>query len=82
MKTVPNIRVIKVGGAQLNDAARVERFVTYVQDVFDPDHPVVVVHGGGGEIGDLHRRLGVPFEQKSGLRATSDRSMDMEQKIS
>jgi len=77
MKAALCIRVVKAGGAQLNDDARVERFVSYVKEVHEEDCRLVVVHGGGCEIGSLHERLGVPFTQKSGLRATFDGSMDI-----
>jgi acetylglutamate kinase len=38
-------------------------------------YAVVIVHGGGKEIADLHGRLGVSFETVQGLRATSQESL-------
>lgn len=71
------VRVIKVGGAQLNDNARIGQLVAYVEDVLGAGHDVIIVHGGGCEIAEYHHRLGVPFEQKSGLRTTSAASLDI-----
>ena len=39
------------------------------------EHAVIVVHGGGKEIADLHGQLGVSFETVEGLRATSEESL-------
>ena len=39
------------------------------------EHAVIVVHGGGKEIADLHGQLGVAFETVEGLRATSEESL-------
>ena len=36
---------------------------------------MIVVHGGGKEIADLHAQLGVPFETVDGLRVTSEESL-------
>ena len=36
---------------------------------------VIIVHGGGKEIADLHGQLGVGFETVEGLRATSEESL-------
>jgi acetylglutamate kinase len=38
---------------------------------------VIVVHGGGPEIGALHDALGVPFEKSDGLRVTHDEGMQI-----
>lgn len=71
------IRVIKVGGAQIDSDDRLPPLMDHIEEALNAHYPVVLVHGGGCEIGDYHKRLGVPFESKSGLRATSEQSMDI-----
>lgn len=74
---VTGIRVIKVGGAQVDAPERLPRLANYVREAIEAGTQVVVVHGGGHEIAAYHRELGVPFESKSGLRTTSERSMEI-----
>lgn len=77
MSATRQIRIVKVGGAQLASAEQIDELCEYVRELRDADQSVVVVHGGGGEIGELHTKLGIPFEKKEGLRTTSRRSMDI-----
>jgi acetylglutamate kinase len=61
------VRVVKLGGNELDrpewlvECARALRAI----------EPVVVVHGGGRAVSALSRRLGLPVEQRDGLRVTS-----------
>ncbi len=68
------ILVLKIGGNQVEDEAFLAGFVAAVRGLLS-DHAVVIVHGGGKEITDLHGQLGVGFETVEGLRATSPESM-------
>jgi acetylglutamate kinase len=69
-----SILVLKLGGNQVEDEAFLAEFVTAVRGLL-AEHAVVIVHGGGKEITDLHSQLGVGFETVEGLRATSPESM-------
>ena len=69
-----NVLVLKIGGNQVEDEAFLEGFVRAVKGLL-VDHAVIVVHGGGKEIADLHNQLGVNFETIEGLRATSEESL-------
>ncbi|MCX7669428.1 MAG: acetylglutamate kinase [Anaerolineae bacterium] len=69
-----SILVLKIGGNQVEDEAFLAEFVTAVKEL-RRKQAVVIVHGGGKEISDLHARLGVGFETVEGLRATSPQSM-------
>jgi acetylglutamate kinase len=69
-----SILVLKIGGNQVEDEAFLAGFVTAVSGLLD-EQAVVIVHGGGKEITDLHSQLGVGFETVEGLRATSPESM-------
>lgn len=68
--------VLKIGGNQVEDEAFLTEFVAAVKGLL-AEHAVVIVHGGGKEISDLHSRLGVGFETVEGLRATSPESMTL-----
>jgi acetylglutamate kinase len=69
--------VVKVGGAQLETPERVRQIVAHVRQLVEKGREVVLVHGGGGEIGALHERLDVPWRTHHGLRVTHDESMDI-----
>ena len=66
--------VLKIGGNQVEDEAFLEGFVAAVKGLL-AEYAVIVVHGGGKEIADLHSQLGVGFETVEGLRATSVESL-------
>ncbi len=68
------ILVLKIGGNQVEDETFLAGFVAAVKGLL-AEHAVVIVHGGGKEISDLHSRLDVGFETVEGLRATSPESM-------
>jgi acetylglutamate kinase len=62
--------VLKIGGNQVEEPEFLAGFVTVVKQLLI-DNAVVIVHGGGREISQLHAELGVTFETVEGLRATS-----------
>jgi acetylglutamate kinase len=74
MDTQPETAVIKVGGNEIDDDGFLAGFVAAVAELRQHT-PVVIVHGGGKEIGELHQRLGVPFEFVDGLRVTTAGSL-------
>lgn len=69
-----SILVLKIGGNQVEDEAFLAGFVTAVKGLL-AEHAIIIVHGGGKEIAELHGRLGVAFEVVEGLRATSEESL-------
>ena len=60
--------VLKIGGNQVEDEAFLAGFVAAVAGL-RTEHSVIIVHGGGKEITDLHTRSGVATETVEGLRA-------------
>jgi len=68
------ILVLKIGGNQVEDETFLAGFVAAVAELL-AEHSVIVVHGGGKEITDLHAQLGVATETVEGLRATSEESL-------
>lgn len=69
-----SILVLKIGGNQVEDEAFLAGFVAAVKGLL-AEHAVIIVHGGGKEISDLHGQLGVAFQTVEGLRATGPESM-------
>jgi acetylglutamate kinase len=69
-----SVLVLKIGGNQVEDEDFLAGFVQAVKGLL-ANHAVIVVHGGGKEIADLHSQLGVSFETVDGLRATSEESL-------
>jgi len=64
---VLNVRVVKIGGNELD---RPEWVADCARALSTNGH-VVVVHGGGRAVSDWSRRLGLPVEQRDGLRVTT-----------
>ena len=75
MSKNPRTTVIKVGGSLLTRTADVENLSHHVHGLSDRGHQVVIVHGGGVEIGQIHDAIGVPTVKKAGLRVTPEDSM-------
>jgi acetylglutamate kinase len=61
------VRVIKIGGNELDRP----EWVAECARALTGAGPVVVVHGGGQAVTAWSRRLGLPVEQRDGLRVTT-----------
>ena len=61
------VRVVKIGGNELDRPVWVAECARALRDA----GPVVVVHGGGQAVSAWSRRLGLPVEQRDGLRVTT-----------
>ncbi|MFT5152430.1 MAG: acetylglutamate kinase [Planctomycetota bacterium] len=73
--------ILKVGGANLNREPYIQGLANHVRSLVDDGMRVVVVHGGGAEIGALHEALDVPFRKIDGLRVTSESGMELTTQI-
>ncbi len=62
--------LVKVGGAQLEQPQARAEFAQAVATACADGHRVVVVHGGGNQIRELSRRLGLQDRYHDGLRIT------------
>jgi acetylglutamate kinase len=72
------MRVIKIGGNELNDDSFL---ATLAQTVAQTAEPVVIVHGGGRAIADLQARLGLKTVKVDGLRVTDGDSLAVAQMV-
>ncbi|MGF1468922.1 MAG: acetylglutamate kinase [Sandaracinaceae bacterium] len=68
------IRVLKVGGARLDEPDFVRRLAEHIGSLVRRER-IVLVHGGGPQIGALHDALGLDHAKLHGVRVTSERSM-------
>jgi acetylglutamate kinase len=70
--------VLKIGGQELDNPD----FVTNLgQAVAALDNPPILVHGGGKEVTELQKRLGVQPHYIDGLRVTDAESLDIVQMV-
>jgi acetylglutamate kinase len=74
--------VIKVGGSQLKETNGqgdnpIDRLGLHIRNLHQQGSAVVVVHGGGPEVGKLHNDLGMPYRLLRGLRLTPEESMPL-----
>ena len=69
--------LVKVGGAQLEQAPARASLVRSVARARAAGHEVVLVHGGGNQIRDLSRRLGLADRYHEGLRITDAATADV-----
>ena len=69
--------VVKYGGNAMTDASLAESFAADIVLLHAVGIRVVVVHGGGPQIGDLMARLGMESEFRDGLRVTDAETLDI-----
>ena len=62
--------LVKIGGAQLEQAGPRARLCTAIANARAAGHEIVVVHGGGNQIRDLGKALGIADRYHDGLRIT------------
>ncbi len=70
--------VLKIGGQELDDPTFVEKMGQAVASVKEP---LILVHGGGKEIVELQKRLGLQAQYIDGLRVTDATSLDIVQMV-
>jgi acetylglutamate kinase len=69
--------VVKYGGNAMTDPGLAESFAADIVLLHSVGIRVVVVHGGGPQIGDLMARLGKESEFRDGLRVTDAETLDI-----
>ena len=70
------MRVIKLGGSLLDDAARRAQVLRGVAQAWKRGEPIVIVHGGGKHIDAHLKRLGIEKRTHAGLRVTDDTTLE------
>jgi len=69
--------LLKVGGAQLEEPAARAALVRSIARARKAGHELVLVHGGGNQIRDLVRKLGLAEQYHAGLRVTDAATADV-----
>jgi acetylglutamate kinase len=69
--------LVKVGGAELEDRAARGALARSLRTARAAAHEIVLVHGGGNQIRDLSRRLGLVDRYHEGLRVTDAETADV-----
>ena len=69
------MKVIKLGGSLLEDAARRSAALAEVVSAWNSGEQIVLVHGGGKHIDARLRELGIPKRTHAGLRITDDATL-------
>jgi acetylglutamate kinase len=69
--------VVKYGGNAMTDPSLATKFAEDVVLMHSVGIHVVIVHGGGPQIGDLLKRLGITSEFRDGLRVTDAATLDV-----
>jgi acetylglutamate kinase len=74
------MRVLKVGGNELDDSSFLHKLAAAVATIQQRE-AVVIVHGGGRAIAEMHTELKLPSYKVDGLRVTSSRSLDIAEMV-
>lgn len=69
--------LVKIGGAQLEQAGPRERLCKAVAKARAAGHEIVVVHGGGNQIRELGKALGIEDRYHEGLRITDAKTAEV-----
>jgi acetylglutamate kinase len=72
--------LIKIGGAELEDGPVLDQLV----DALAPlarSRPLIIIHGGGGDIARVQQRLGLQPVFVDGLRVTDEASMEVAEMV-
>ncbi len=74
------MRVLKVGGNELDDKLFLQKLVKAVATI-QQQESVIIVHGGGRAIAEMHTELKLPIRKIDGLRVTSSRSLELAEMV-
>ena len=72
--------LIKIGGAELEDGPVLEQLVDALAPLAQAQ-PLIIIHGGGGDIARLQQRLGLQPAFVDGLRVTDEASMEVAEMV-
>ena len=75
------MRVLKIGGNELNEPDFLPALAGWVAETTDAGEAVVIVHGGGSDIATMQARLGLEPKKVDGLRITDADSLAVAQMV-
>jgi len=69
--------VVKVGGEILTDPARLDMLAADLSLMYQLNVRLVIIHGGGPQLSETAKRLGITSEKINGRRITDDRMLEV-----
>lgn len=69
--------IIKIGGRPASDIKSLDQLLTDIAQLISQGNMVVLVHGGGADVSELSRKLGIEPVFIQGKRVTSPAEMDI-----
>ncbi len=69
--------VVKIGGAALDDKELVSKFAKTIPSLWQEEHKLVIVHGGGAALSRTLKQLGCETSFVNGLRVTDEQTRDV-----
>jgi len=69
--------VVKIGGAALDNKELVSKFAKTIPSLWQEEHKLVVVHGGGAALSRTLKQLGCETSFVNGLRVTDEQTRDV-----
>ncbi len=75
------MRVLKIGGNELNDPGFLPLLAGWVAKTVRAGESIVIVHGGGSDIAVMQARLGLEPKKVDGLRVTDAESLSVAQMV-
>lgn len=69
--------LIKISGNLAGEESSLQNICSFVKQQLDTGKPVVIVHGGGKQINELSKRLGVKIKQVAGRRVTDQAALEV-----
>ena len=72
--STPKPVVLKIGGNDIDSPEFLQSLAAYVAAL---DRPIVIVHGGGKEIGRLQAQMGIEAQWVDGLRVTDEATLSV-----
>jgi acetylglutamate kinase len=75
---VESLSVVKLTGHDVSDPVLIETFASAVKQL---TAPLVVVHGGGNEINQEERRVGIESRKINGIRVTTRQTLQIVERV-
>jgi acetylglutamate kinase len=75
------MRVLKIGGNELNDPEFLPALAGWVAETTSGGESIIIVHGGGNDIAAIQSRLGLEPKKVDGLRVTDAHSLTIAQMV-
>ena len=69
--------IVKIGGGPARDRTALQALAAEIHAGVQAGTPIAIVHGGGADVSEFSRRLGIESTFSDGIRMTGDDEMDV-----